>query len=150
MSSSGVSSALQSLLNQGEAAGSQAQFNIYLQLIQRLVAAIESMTPSAASPFTNYPWTGGNLNISTDFPSILTGTFSLSPASPGPITVTIPPTGGPWLIVDGTGFCSPSNQITIEASGGATVAGVAAYYFVQSRQSGIFILDTSSNNYNVF
>lgn len=147
-SAAATPTSLLQLLGAGEAAGSQAQFSAYLQLIARIVAVLETLIPSSSSPFTNYSWTGGNLDIASAFPTATTGTFSLSPASPGPITVTLPNSGGPWLIVDGSGFCSPANQITIESSGGVTVFGAAAYYFVQPRQSGIFVLDGA--NYNLF
>jgi hypothetical protein len=142
--------AIMAMLAGGEAAGSQAQGGILLQLITRIVNALENGGGGGGSGATYAvtEWTGGNLNIATAFPNLSTRTFSIKPASPGPITVTLPAVNGPWLVVDGSGFCSPANQITIQAASGVTIQGQPANYFVQAWQSGIFVLDTT--NYNIF
>lgn len=149
MSDPGGLSGISALLANGEAAGSQAQSGILLQLITRIVQALEGGGGGGGTgTFDVHPWTGGNLDIATEFPALSTGTFSIRPGSPGPITVTLPPTNGPWLVNDGSGFCSPSNQITIQSSGGVLIQGVVANFFVSAWQSGIFVLDVA--NYNIY
>lgn len=139
--------AIQQLLQSGEAGGSQAQFNILLQILTQMLLALQGGGGTNSNPYFVYDWTGGDLVIATQYPNAKAGTFVLKPVSPGPLTVTMPNTGGPWLIVDGSGFCSPTNQITIAATGG-TIRGATDYYFVQPWQSGIFVND--SGNYNIF
>lgn len=125
MSSKGIGSNID-LLGGGEAAGSQAQFAIYLQLFTQLLAAVQTLTPGAASPYIVTPWTtSGALDISTAFPALQTGTISVRQSPAAPVNVTLPAAGGPWIILDGAGVAAADN-ITVLAPGGLTINGGAS------------------------
>lgn len=124
----------------GEAAGNQAQFGILLQLIQRIVAALEGVVPNN-DVWTVYPVTAaGNINLAADYPTVRAGTFSIRKTVPAATTVTLRSEYGPWIVADGAGNAS-SYPITVDAPGGYTINGAASYILAFDWQSAIFILD---------
>lgn len=122
----------------GAQVGGQAQFGTYLTLFTRLLTATEDMALGPVYGVT--PWTGGNLVIATQFPNLKRGLISLKPTVPGPIVVTLPGTGGPWLVADGSGFCSGGNTITVQNAAG-TVRGAASVVMNTAWANHQFILD---------
>lgn len=108
-----------------QAGGQQAQAGINLQLMRRLVQAVEALLPSQTSVFHTEFWTvPGDLDIATAFPNLQAGTFIIAPGAVLPMTVTIPDTGGPWGIFDGTGTCAGGSEITIQPAS-ITILGIA-------------------------
>lgn len=138
--SNGAAPGVVSLLDPGQAAGNQAQTGLLLQLIQRIVAAMEGGLAGAGF-FTVYPvTTAGNLDIGAQYPLAKSGSFIIRQTVPGPITVTLPPSGGPWFVADGSGVAG-ANPITVVGSGGDTIQGAASYVLAFNWQSATFILD---------
>lgn len=131
------------LLNPGQAAGNQAQTGLLLQLIQRIVAALEGGLPGAGF-FTVTPITAaGNLDIATQYPNLTSGSFVIRQTIPAPITVTLPVSGGPWFVADGAGVAG-ANPITVVGGGGNTIQGAASYTLAFNWQSATFVLDGSN------
>ncbi|HEY1806007.1 MAG TPA: hypothetical protein VGG45_16155 [Terracidiphilus sp.] len=111
------------LTNLGQAAGSQAQFNQLLQLLQKIVA---SLGTGGLEPFQVYPWTqAGDLNIATAFPNVASGLFVIRQTVAAAINVTLPSSGGPWGVADGAGIAG-ADHITVLPSGGQTILGGAS------------------------
>ena len=131
------------LLDPGQAAGNQAQQGVLLQLIQRIVAAMEGSVPGAGF-FQVYPITAaGNLDIAATYPLVKSGSFSIRKSVPAITTVTLPVTGGPWFIADGLGNAG-TYPITVVGGGGNTINGAASYVLAFNWQSATFILDGSN------
>ena len=126
----------------GEQSGGQAQGGILLQLLTRIVLALEGGGGAGGGLYITYPWAGGSLDIATVYPNITSGTFILTAAG----TVILPATGGPWIIADGSGFCDPTAQITVQSTGN-TVQQATNYYMISAFQAGTFIKDGASANY---
>lgn len=127
-----------------EAAGNQAQFNLFLQQFQRYVDLIAGGVVIFNGLYTTHNWGAGDLDIATEFPTLRAGTFILS--TPG--IVTLPPTYGPWIIADGTGFCNPAAQIEVTSTA-VTVQGAASYFMASAWQAQTFVKDGGSANYIV-
>ena len=68
--------------------------------------------------------------------------------TPGAVSVVLPvsPQGQFYSVVDGTGDAA-TNNITITASGGATINGAASYLIVDNRASVDLIYITAANNW---
>jgi len=129
-------------LQGGAAAGSQAQFSQLLLLLTRIVTALEGA--SGGSIYTPYVWTGvGNLDIAMAYPDAKTGTFIIKQATPASITVTLPSTGGPWIVADGAGVAATDN-ITVEAAGGRTINGTSTNVLNTNWAAQTYLLDTDN------
>lgn len=127
----------------GEAAGSQAQFSAYLQLVTQGVAALQGL---AYPVFKTYTFTAaGNLTVSSTFPNVTAGTIIINPATLATMTVTLPGGGGPWIVLDGTGQCAVGKTITTSIAGGATINGAATMVFNTAYASKLLI--PSGGNY---
>ncbi len=123
------------------AAGNQAQFGIFLQLIQRILAVLEGGGTVVVNAFAVYPITAaGNVNIAADYPDALAGIFSIRQTVPGAMTVTLPPYGGPWAVCDGAGVAS-ADPITVDAPMGYTINGGPSYVLAFNWMYATFILD---------
>lgn len=134
----------QMLDNDGQAAGAQAQAGISLQLMRRLVQAVEATLPPLSAVFRTEVWTvPGDLDITAQFPSMTAGTFIISPGAVLPLTVTIPDTGGPWVIADGTGTCAGGMEITIQPAS-ITILGAANLVLNTAWASKMAILGTGN------
>lgn len=120
-----------------QAAGSQAQAAIALQLFQRLVAAVEVLIVPTGL-YAPRDWDTGDLDIAVEFPGLGTGTFVIKNGSP--VNVTLPASEGPWLIIDGLGDASTQN-ITVLPSGTQTIRGAANFVMNTDWQSETFILN---------
>ena len=132
----------------GEAAGSQAQYNLFLQLLARIVKAIEN--EPTATPYTVFPWTtAGNLNVASAFPGLTTGTISVRQTVPTALNVTLPTSGGPWIVADGAGVAG-ANHISVLPPGGLTINGSGSAFVISTNwQAAIFILDGTNYIANV-
>lgn len=132
---------LDSITGGGQAAGSEAQTNVYLQLFARLVAAAEAA--NKGNPYVVRPFTAaGDLNIATAFPGVTTGTVSVRQGTPGAVNVALPTSGGPWIIGDGAGVASADNITVLPASGsGQTINGGSSFVISTDWQFLMFILD---------
>ena len=154
MSNPGQNVNIADLLNSvgaGQSVGSQAQFGIYLQLIQRIVAALEGSgpTPDNTNPFTVYPFTGtGDVTIASAFPTALAGTIAIRKITPAATAVNLPSGGGPWLVADGAGVAG-TYPITINPPSGFTINGAASFVLAFNWQEAGFILDIGASNYIV-
>lgn len=125
----------------GESAGSQAQYGIFLQLLTQIAEALTGGT----NPFSVSAWTtAGNLVISTAFPTLKAGTISIRQTTPAAINVTLPASGGPWIIADGAGVAATDN-ITVLPPSGKTILGTTSYVISTNWGVQTFILD--GNNY---
>lgn len=133
------------LQDPGQAAGSQAQVATYLKLFTRLVTAAEAA--NRGNPYAVTPWTGaGDLDLTTAFPSLSSGTISIRQITPAAIAVALKTSGGPWTIVDGAGVAAADN-ITVTAPVGFTINGAATFVISTNWGSATFVLD--GNNYIV-
>lgn len=121
----------------GQNSGNQSQEGIFLQLLTRIVVALEGPgNPYAVSAWT----TAGDLVIAMAFPSLRNGTISIRQAIPAAINVTLAPTAGPWIIVDGAGVAA-ADSITVLPPAGFTIQGGASYVINTDWGSAIFVLD---------
>lgn len=127
--------------NSGESAGGQAQFGILLQQVTRIATSLAGGT----NPFSVSAWTAaGALVIATAFPNLKTGTISIRQTVPAAINVTLPASGGPWIIADGAGVAATDN-ITVLPPAGKTILGTTSYVISTNWGVQTFILD--GNNY---
>lgn len=125
----------------GESAGGQAQYGVFLQLLTIIAEALSGGTnPFAVSAYT----AAGDLVIATAFPTLKTGTISIRQTVPAAINVTLPPSGGPWIISDGAGVAAADN-ITVKPPAGKTILGTTSYVINTNWGTQTFILD--GNNY---
>lgn len=135
----GISPLIDALGARGnEAAGNQAQVGQHLILMQRLVAAIEGGGGSFTGLYTVYSWSSGDLVIATAFPKATTGTFIIHNTAAS--TLTLPGTGGPWIVGDGLGNAG-TYPITVNTTGGQTILGALSYVLAFNWQCATFILD---------
>lgn len=121
----------------GQAAGGQAQASQGLQLLARLVNAVEVLIVPTGF-YAVRDWTSGDLDIATAFPGVSTGTFVIKTGVA--TNVFLPATGGPWLIVDGLGDAAADN-ITVKPPGIKTIRGGSSFVMSTNFQSETFILD---------
>ncbi len=125
----------------GQASGSQAQFGIFLQLIQRILAVLEGGGTVVVNAFAVYPITAaGDVNIAADYPDALAGIFSIRKTVSAATVVTLPPYGGPWGVCDGAGVAGTYN-ITVAAPMGYTINGQPSFLLEFNWQYATFILD---------
>lgn len=145
MSSSGnpLADLMNSMATGGtQSAGSQAQFGLLLQLLQRIYTAILGQTTNGL--YDVYPITAaGDLTIATAFPGITAGTFSIRKTVAAATAVTLPTSGGPWAVFDGNGGASAHN-ITVTAPGGFTINGASTYVISTNWEGATFVLDASN------
>lgn len=126
------------LAGETSAAGSLAQFNIYLQLFARLVVASEALA-AGQSLYRQLPWSAaGNLDVATEFPNARQGTVIIDQTVAAALDVTLTGTG-PWTVVDGAGVASGDN-ITVKGAGGATINGAATYVISNDYGAATFLL----------
>lgn len=143
MSSQGSSPTIADLLaGVSQSVGSQAQFGLLLQQLQRIGAILEN--GGNGNPYTVYPFTGsGDLTIATAFPAVTAGTFSIRKVTPAITSVNLPTSGGPWVVADGNGG-AVSNNITVVAPGGFTINGASNYTISTNWQVTAFMLDAAN------
>lgn len=141
----GTGNPLGDLLNSstaGTSVGSQAQFGLLLQTIQRIAASLAAQGIPAL--YTVYPITGaGDLDIATAYPGITSGTFSIRKTVADITTVTLPTSGGPWAVWDGNGDAGTHN-ITVAAPGSFTINGAGTYVISTNWTGATFVLDGSN------
>lgn len=121
----------------GQAAGGQAQANRALNLLARLVSAIEVLVVPTGF-YAPHNWTTGDLDIAAAFPGVSTGTFVIKTGVA--TNVFLPAAGGPWLIVDGNGVAATDN-ITVKPPGTKTIRGTSTFVMATNYESKTFILD---------
>lgn len=143
MSSTGNSPLINALgMRGGESAGSQAQFSSLLQILTKILEALGGI--GAGPLYTPYVWAqAGDLDITTVFPNATTGTFIIRQPTPAAINVTLPATGGPWIVADGAGVAATHN-ITVLASGGRTIKGTSSDVLNTNWESQTYLLDTTN------
>lgn len=129
----------------GQAAGAQAQFNLLLQLMQKIVAALNGTTTSNDA-FVVYPITAaGDVNIATAYPAVRSGIFSVRKTVPATTTITLPTYGGPWGVADGANTAG-IYPITVTPPGGYTIggAGMPPFQLNANGQYATFVLDDTN------
>lgn len=119
-------------------------------MVVEQIALFDGESPTVPTDtFTTYVWRGpGNLNITTAYPGVQTGTFVINQTTPQNTTVTLPAGAGPWLVVDGAGNAS-TYPITVIVTGGVLIAGNASYGIDFNWQEAGFVWVPDDNNYVV-
>lgn len=125
--------------NFGGAAGGQAQFNLLLQLVRRLVTVFEGQALQA--PYQVYPWTdAGPLDIAAALPRAASGILSIRQGTPAAINVTLPSANGPWTVGDGAGVAGADN-ITVLPPVGFTINGGASDVISTNWEFKTYVID---------
>lgn len=124
----------------GGDAGNQAQFGQLLQLLTQMLTAIQGNVPGQ-NFFKVYPViAAGDLDIAASYPNVTSGIFSIRKTVAADTQVTLPATGGPWGIADGSGNAGTYN-ITVIGPGGYTFSGAASSVLGSNWQFSTFVLD---------
>lgn len=144
MSSGGIAGTTlsPSVTGLGQNAGFQAQFGLLLQILLQMLKALQDNSQS--SLYTVYPFTGtGSLTISTAFPGVTAGTFSIRKVAPATTIVNLPTSGGPYVVRDGNGGAA-ANNITVDPPVGFTINGTSSYVISTNWTGATFVLDGSN------